>query len=59
MKDWLRYTWPSLALLAVILAVTFGFVAWQSHQCEAKGGHEVPVYKGQICVSADGRVIEP
>jgi hypothetical protein len=58
-KAWLRRLWPSLVILAVMIAATWGVFRWQAHRCEAKGGHEVAAYRSQICVSDDGRVIEP
>lgn len=49
--------------IAAILAATVAFYAavagWADHRCERAGGHNVSVYKGWICVSDDGRVIEP
>jgi hypothetical protein len=58
-RSWMRYMWPTLVLLAVVIAATLGVFRWQARRCEAKGGHEVAAYRSQICVSDDGRVIEP
>jgi Ni,Fe-hydrogenase I cytochrome b subunit len=52
---------PWIGMLAILALCILGFYAVQAYaedRCQRKGGHLVSVYKGWICVSADGRVIE-
>jgi hypothetical protein len=59
-----------LAILATLIVafITLGAGAcfWAldrmhgfERSCQQAGGHTVDIYKGQLCVSPDGRVIEP
>jgi len=48
----------AIVALIVVVALFCGIWAWMDDRCRRKGGHLVGVYKGSICVSADGRVIE-
>ena len=47
-----------LAIVLLALAALFTANALLDNQCKAKGGHLHGVYKGWICISDDGRVIE-
>lgn len=55
--------WRLVVVCAAMLAasVVCGLAAfgYARHQCDLAGGNSVGVYKGTVCVSDDGRVIEP
>lgn len=51
--------WFWVALLVTVLVLFVGGSIVQENKCESAGGHLVSVYRGSICVSEDGKVIEP
>lgn len=48
----------AVLVLAISIALFLAVWGWMDDRCQRKGGHTVNVYRGTICVSADGRVIE-
>lgn len=46
-----------MAFLAIVLGAVYCSRA-EEKACDALGGHLVHVYKGRLCVSADGRILE-
>lgn len=49
--------WMIAAVAAFIVIMLLIFNA-QAEACADKGGHQVHVYKSNICVSEDGRILE-
>lgn len=50
-----------LVMVGVIVAILVGaFLIFnaQSDACADKGGHMHTIYKSQICISEDGRILE-
>lgn len=47
-----------IVFLALIIVGALALSAADERACEARGGHIVSVYKGSLCVSPDGRIIE-
>jgi hypothetical protein len=54
MRDWLVVGAICVAIVALVVLCA----KWDADSCHERGGHIVPVYKGTLCVSADGRVLE-
>jgi hypothetical protein len=45
-------------LLAGLAWLLMGHASWVE-RCESLGGYVHSIYKGKLCLSADGRVLEP
>lgn len=55
---WLRWV-PAITLLLAAIALFWALTAWHHHKCQEAGGHRQNLQRTSICVTDDGRILDP